>query len=407
VIYDRGGDVNAVTRKRKLDDGGTRIEPAPLYKTYFNWSEGSERRQTVTRGQSIELCPGDPEDTVTFTVVWVGNGGIKVDGRIPNENDKSICLLITFRNYRGLSCGDLNGTEKGDRLDMEGRLAPEIGRADNALVNHHAGAASSNIVWIQTIRPAAWIVSERFNTSCDTIADLAAVAPIFITRAACGYQGDGDIVYTTNGRSDGVISGMGSGRSERLPLINAEDSTPSSSPPTSSPVPPESDQGEVGWLAAGAALGAAAAGGTALGLARRKRKISDAGTLLALHECLALLRFHQESESRKAPAGASKGRPRRRLPGRWKRVLDRLHEVEAHDPSTTVRKVAGELFDQMRAIKDGNEQAPSVYAVELTVRPPEDLIRELQDIIHERAGPPAKEESEGDGPGIPGPVPTQ
>jgi beta-lactamase superfamily II metal-dependent hydrolase len=189
AVYDRGGD-------RDEHDTAT-------YREYFDWatSDATERR-SVDIGDVFSLCEGEEE--VRFTVVSAGTDGTAASGvEVDEENDKGLCLTITFRTFVGATCGDVNGTDQGSRADVESAVADAIGDVDFVKVDHHGSQFSSNQTFVDTLSPLVAVVSTGRNSfghpDPDVLDRWRAQADVFITQDGENALLDGNITVTTDG----------------------------------------------------------------------------------------------------------------------------------------------------------------------------------------------------------------
>lgn len=73
------------------------------------------------------------------------DGTAASDVEVEEENDKGLCLRITFRRFVGATCGDVNGTDEGSRTDVESAVADAIGPVHFAKINHHARPTAMSV----------------------------------------------------------------------------------------------------------------------------------------------------------------------------------------------------------------------------------------------------------------------
>jgi beta-lactamase superfamily II metal-dependent hydrolase len=212
TVYDRG-------------DGEDKRQQ-PVFAKYFEWATGNETiRDPVEIGDSFSLCDG--EDEVTFDVVSVGTDGTAAgDVPVTEENDKGICLKITYREFDAATCGDVNGTTSGDRADVESAVAKSIGPVEFAKINHHGSRFSSNETYVNTLRPLASVVSTGKNPwghpNAEVLKNWGAVGTVFQTQDANGTPVDGDVTVTTNGDTSFTVTTSASGKQEVFPLLGKE-----------------------------------------------------------------------------------------------------------------------------------------------------------------------------------------
>ncbi|MDP9387050.1 MAG: MBL fold metallo-hydrolase, partial [Actinomycetota bacterium] len=109
AIYDRGGDRNA--------------KDTATYRAYYDWAtSGATTRSAVDIGRRFALCSG--AETVSFEVVSAGTDGTAAAGvAVSEENDRGVCLKVTYAEFNLATCGDVNGTDEGERADVESAVA--------------------------------------------------------------------------------------------------------------------------------------------------------------------------------------------------------------------------------------------------------------------------------------------
>jgi beta-lactamase superfamily II metal-dependent hydrolase len=193
-----------VTVEAVHDRGGGRDEhDTATYREYFDWAtSGATDRQSVDIGDGFSLCAEEQE--VRFTVVSSGTDGTaSSDVEVDEENDKGLCLTITFRTFAGLTCGDVNGTDQGSRTDVESAVADSVGHVDFVKVDHHGSPFSSNQTFVDTLSPLVAVVSTGRNSfghpNEDVLDRWRAQADVFITQDGENVPIDGDITVTTDG----------------------------------------------------------------------------------------------------------------------------------------------------------------------------------------------------------------
>lgn len=149
AVYDRGGDRN--------------VYDSVAYRSYYDVATSVPGvRDSVDIGDTFSLCSGD--ETVTFTVVSAGTDGTAVGGvAVSDENDRGLCLKVTYQSFSLATCGDINGTTGSGRADVETPAASAIGAVDLVKVNHHGSGFSSNQTWVDTLHPRAAIFSVGAN----------------------------------------------------------------------------------------------------------------------------------------------------------------------------------------------------------------------------------------------------
>jgi beta-lactamase superfamily II metal-dependent hydrolase/putative cell wall-binding protein len=222
VLYDRGGGSDAYDSQQ--------------YRDYDAWASASTDRRTARIGDRFTLCSGDQE--VTFEVLSVGIDGTAAGGTaVTHENDKSVCLRVTYRAFVQATCGDLSGVDGGGRTDMESVVAPEMGEVHVARVNNHGSANASNATWVTALDADHAVISvgwndsghphpeviSRWESSGTTVWQTHRGGP----RAEGGNDlADGDVVITTSGEQSYTITGTASGRSATGELAETRDDEP-------------------------------------------------------------------------------------------------------------------------------------------------------------------------------------
>lgn len=207
-VYDRGGGAGAYD--------------SPTYRRYHAWAtSGAIDRRSLRTGDTFTLCSGQQE--VTFEVVSAGRGDTARGGtRVIAENDKSLCLRVSYRDFSHATCGDLNGTDVEYRTDMESVVAPAMGSVDVVQVNHHGSVHSSNHTWVHTLAPAVAVVSRGANPVGPLHPEVVrrwheAGAAVFRTQDVNNGRLHGDITVTTTGRERFTVT-TSSGVAETYPV---------------------------------------------------------------------------------------------------------------------------------------------------------------------------------------------
>jgi beta-lactamase superfamily II metal-dependent hydrolase len=209
TVYDRGG--------------GADERDTQTYMEYFDWvTSGATTRDPVQIGDTFSLCEGDQE--VVFDVVSVGTDGTAAGGvEVSEENDKGVCLKIEFKAFDAATCGDINGTDEGSRSDVESAVASAIGEVDFAKINHHGSAFSSNPTYVNTLAPAAAVVSTGANSfghpDPEALARWDTQADVYRTQDDANNPVDGNVTVTTDGGASFTITTSASGVNETYPLV--------------------------------------------------------------------------------------------------------------------------------------------------------------------------------------------
>jgi beta-lactamase superfamily II metal-dependent hydrolase len=189
AVYDRGG--------------GATAKDTAAYEQYYEWAESTGGHQAVDIGDVFSLCDG--EDEVTFTVVSAGTDGTAAAGKpVTEENDRGLCLHVEFGDLDIATCGDINGTDEGERSDVESAVAPVIGEVEVAKVNHHGSAYSSNQTYIDTLAAEIAVLSVGDNSyghpDQDVVDRWMAESSLFQTGAGAGNMADGNLQVYSDGK---------------------------------------------------------------------------------------------------------------------------------------------------------------------------------------------------------------
>ncbi|MFA5810782.1 MAG: MBL fold metallo-hydrolase, partial [bacterium] len=140
---------------RGTQEGSSYGDGAPL---------GAERAAPPERaalaGDRIGLGDCDVEVVAADGVL---KDGIAIDlGDPPDENARSIALLISYKGFRMLIAADLTGGGNDPPYqtpDMETPLAPLIGDIDVLRVAHHGSHTSTNQAFLDATKPEVAIIS--------------------------------------------------------------------------------------------------------------------------------------------------------------------------------------------------------------------------------------------------------
>src|SRR5262249_27294420 len=112
------------------------------------------KRHTATTSTTITLDAASA-NPVTIKIVALDGAGVPTD----NENDKSVVSVIHFGEFDAEIGGDLSGLDTGDYKDIETTVAPKVGEVEVYKVHHHGSRYSSNLAWLNTIKPIVAIIS--------------------------------------------------------------------------------------------------------------------------------------------------------------------------------------------------------------------------------------------------------
>lgn len=123
VIYDRGGTYTTSTFSQYI-------------------SAANKYRQTLSPGTCIDLGGG-----ATLTAIIVGGRSFSgAEIRVTEENDLSIGLLLSYKNFQVWIGGDLGRS-------VERFLAPLLGDVDVYVIHHHGSYTSSDPEFLARLKP--------------------------------------------------------------------------------------------------------------------------------------------------------------------------------------------------------------------------------------------------------------
>jgi beta-lactamase superfamily II metal-dependent hydrolase len=129
--------------------------PGYTTQTYNNYiAAAAPVRQTIASGEVIDLGGG-----VTATAVCVN--GVLMNGSsysLNDENERSICVLVEYGNFRYVVAGDLGGGSLG-LYDLETPCSELIGDINVFQLNHHGSNSSTNSNWLNNLQAEAAVVS--------------------------------------------------------------------------------------------------------------------------------------------------------------------------------------------------------------------------------------------------------
>jgi putative cell wall-binding protein/beta-lactamase superfamily II metal-dependent hydrolase len=227
VVYDRGG--------------GAAGYSSATYDAYYSYAQ-ARQHTAVDIGDVLALCSG--AEQVTFTVMSAGTDGTAADGvAVTDENDKSLCFLVQYGDFDMATCGDINGSNEGDRTDVESAVADQLGDVEVLKVNHHGSAHSSNTTFVQTVKPNVSIISVGKNTyghpDPGAVSRLDQAGDVFTTNNPNdGSVLDGDVTITTSGASSFTVHTSGDNLTLNYGLDEAGGSTPTEPEPEPQPGEP-------------------------------------------------------------------------------------------------------------------------------------------------------------------------
>lgn len=230
VVYDAGGGATAYDTQ--------------AYADYYTWAQSLGAGHVgADVGDILTLCSGD--DLVTFTVVSAGQDGSAVGGLpVEDENDQGLCFHVEFGDFDMATCGDLNGTDDGDRTDVESAVADQIGDVEVVKVNHHGASYSSSQTYVTTLAAEAALISVGSNSyghpSQTTVTRWqGSGATVYLTGlSAAGLPASGDITVSTDGVSGFAVQTERSDDVQTSELDENPGTEPAPEPAPAGPLPP-------------------------------------------------------------------------------------------------------------------------------------------------------------------------
>lgn len=343
TIYDRGG--------------GQQEKRSGTYDRYFEWAtSGTATRTALTTESEFSLCEDD--ERVVFQVVSVETGGTVLnDLWVTQENDRGVCLRVIYLSFSMASCGDINGSNKGDRVDVESAVADELGRVDVAKVNHHGGAASSNETYVRTLDPTVAVVSVGKNgyghPSSEAIGRWNRHGRVFQTGKPDGTLKDGQVSIITDGEGDLRVL-TSEGVDQRFSCCHAGNEEENASlGPTPTRV---ADRGLWLWLLPLAGLLGMAGVFIGRSMSRTRRTEEEAKNEWVVRENIYEVLTSVLSQIAELNSLVQPVQPRREeadVPSmegtsrRWRRTQELLIDSQVRHPSAEVRALMGELLISM------------------------------------------------------------
>ncbi|RKZ28180.1 hypothetical protein DRQ36_10830, partial [bacterium] len=109
-----------------------------------------EKRRTVLPGDTLWLG-----EEVRIVCIASGGNGLPVI----QENDNSVGVIITYRDFDLWLGGDMSGSDYGDRVDVESYIAPDCWPVECYQADHHGSKYSSNENILAALQPEFCVVS--------------------------------------------------------------------------------------------------------------------------------------------------------------------------------------------------------------------------------------------------------
>ena len=236
-----------VTVEEFIDRGGDRLaKDTDTYRAYFDYVAAAGRvRTTKDIGGQATLCQGT--DLVALTVISAGTDGTAASGLpVTEENDRGLCLKLTYIAFDYATCGDVNGTDEGTRTNVEGAVDNAFGDVEAAKVNHHGSAFSSNSTYVNTLRAQVAIVSVGNNAfghpDPSVLARWDALGDVYQTLTSEGAPSDGNVTILTSGEGSFTVETSASGKTETYAMDGTTTTTTTTRPSTTTSTRP-SDPG--------------------------------------------------------------------------------------------------------------------------------------------------------------------
>ncbi len=162
------------------------------------------RRQTMEPGLGhlIEL-----DSYVSIRCVAANGNGLEPE----DENDRSVCLVISYEDFDFFVGGDIAGYGDYSHSDVEGEIADIVGQVEGYQVNHHGSRYSSSEGFMAALQPMIAVISCGDNSfghphpdAVGRIGEYAEV--IYQTADDEGNSLDNDVVISSNGTSFMVVT---------------------------------------------------------------------------------------------------------------------------------------------------------------------------------------------------------
>ncbi len=113
------------------------------------------KRRTLFAGDTLLL--GD-EGVVIACIASDGNGTV-----VFQENDRSVGCIISYNDFDVWIGGDINGSDAGDRVNIEDRIAGDCRIVECYVANHHGSRYSSCETFLEALQPDFCAISCGLN----------------------------------------------------------------------------------------------------------------------------------------------------------------------------------------------------------------------------------------------------
>ncbi|TKJ42443.1 hypothetical protein CEE37_01815 [candidate division LCP-89 bacterium B3_LCP] len=137
--------------------------PGYTTQTYYNYiAAAAPVRQTIAPGEIVDLGGGVTATAVCVQGNLMNGQSISIPTSSSYENERSICLLVEYHNFRYVVSGDLRGSGS---YELESLCSGIIGDIDVFEVNHHGSYSSTSNTWLNNLQAEAAVVSLSDNNS--------------------------------------------------------------------------------------------------------------------------------------------------------------------------------------------------------------------------------------------------
>jgi beta-lactamase superfamily II metal-dependent hydrolase len=202
---------NDLTKIGTVYDRGDKPIPKPTYTMQSYKAAAKEHRKTLKLGQVINIGGGASIKCIAKNGVVLGKKAIPNAAR--NENNLSVVLLLTYKNFHYYTGGDSGGENISSYVDMETPVSTVIGHVDAMKVDHHGSASSSNNTFLNALHPTVAIIdvgtSKYHHPTQDALNRLSEANCIIyqtekgnggtLTTTGSDYVTNGSIKITTDG----------------------------------------------------------------------------------------------------------------------------------------------------------------------------------------------------------------
>jgi competence protein ComEC len=104
-----------------------------------------QKRRSISYGDTLYLG----NDGVYIACMASGGNGTYVI----QENDKSVGCIITWGSFDFWIGGDINGSDEGERVNIEARIADNCRIVEGYVANHHGSGYSSSAIFLEALQP--------------------------------------------------------------------------------------------------------------------------------------------------------------------------------------------------------------------------------------------------------------